>query len=65
MSALTLTRRPGEVIAIGENVQVEVMGFRGSQVVLRVHAPFDVVIDRQEIRERKLLEEGFDPGRVT
>lgn len=65
MSALTLTRRPGEIVSIGENVEVEVLEIRGGQVCLRIFAPRDVIIDRLEIRERKLTEQGFDPGRVT
>lgn len=64
-TSLTLTRRIGESVMIGSNVTVEIAGYRGMQVMLRITAPAEVAIDRQEIRERKLAERGFDPGRVA
>ena len=53
MSYLVLTRRVGETLVIGENVQVTVFGVKGHYVRLGVTAPRDVEVDRQEIRERK------------
>jgi len=56
---LVLTRRIGEEIIItaadGQQITVAVLGVRGNQVRLGVDAPHDVVIDRMEIHERKLM----------
>ena len=49
---LILTRRVGETLNIGDNVQVTVLGVRGSQVRIGVKAPRDVAVHREEILER-------------
>ena len=49
---LILTRRAGETLNIGDNIQVTVLGVRGSQVRIGVKAPKDVAVHRQEIFER-------------
>ena len=46
---LILTRRLGEVICIGDNVRVEVIGLRGHQVRLGITAPTEVRVYREEI----------------
>ncbi len=50
---LILTRRVSEVIVIGSDVTVTVLGVKGNQVRLGVNAPRDMVVDREEIAERK------------
>ena len=50
---LILTRRPGELIKIGPDIEVVVLGVQGQQVRLGVAAPREVVVDRQEVAERK------------
>jgi carbon storage regulator len=50
---LILTRRAGETLRIGDNVEVTVMAINGSQVRIGVKAPRHVVVDREEIAERK------------
>lgn len=49
---LILTRRPGETLMIGDNVEVTVMAVNGSQVRLGIKAPRDVIVNREEIHER-------------
>ncbi|MFU8822180.1 MAG: carbon storage regulator CsrA [Gammaproteobacteria bacterium] len=49
---LILTRRVGETVVIGDEVQVTVLGVKGNQVRLGVNAPRDVSVHRQEIYER-------------
>ena len=49
---LILTRRVGETLNIGDNVQVTVLGVRGSQVRIGVKAPKDVAVHREEVFER-------------
>ena len=51
--ALVLTRRIGEVLRIGEDVKIKVLGVAGNQVRLGIEAPREVRIDREEIRESK------------
>jgi carbon storage regulator len=54
---LILTRSVGEVITIGDNITVTVLGVRGQQVRLGIAAPRDVTVDRKEVRNRKELEQ--------
>jgi carbon storage regulator len=49
---LILTRRIGEVLMIGNDVTVTVLGVRGNQVRVGINAPKDIVVHRQEIFER-------------
>ncbi len=51
---LILTRRTGETLRIGDDVEVTIMAVNGSQVRIGIKAPRDVAVDRQEIAERKL-----------
>jgi carbon storage regulator len=53
---LILTRRTGEIIRIGADVEVTVLGIKGNQVRIGVKAPRDVIVDREEIAERKQRE---------
>ncbi len=43
---LSLTRKPGEAILIGDNVVVYVKEIKGKQVKLAFEAPRDVAISR-------------------
>jgi carbon storage regulator len=49
---LILTRRIGETVIIGGEVDVTVLGVKGNQVRLGVKAPRDVAVHREEIYER-------------
>ena len=49
---LILTRRVGEKVVIGSDVDVTVLGVKGNQVRLGVKAPRDVTVHREEIFER-------------
>ena len=46
---LTLSRRVGEALLIGEDVEVYVAAVRGSTVKLGIRAPQRVAIQRKEI----------------
>lgn len=50
---LILTRRAGEAVRIGDDIEVMVMAVSGSQVRIGINAPRDVAVDREEIAERK------------
>lgn len=49
---LILTRRVGETICIGDDIEVVVLGVKGNQVRLGVKAPTDVDVHREEIYQR-------------
>jgi carbon storage regulator len=54
---LILTRRMGEMLRIGKNVSVTVLGVKGNQVRLGISAPKDVAVHREEIFRRTAEEE--------
>jgi carbon storage regulator len=60
---LILTRRAGEALRIGDDIEVTVMAVNGTQVRIGIKAPRDVAVDREEIAERKRRdrENGRDP----
>jgi carbon storage regulator len=49
---LILTRRIGETLNIGDDIQVTVLGIKGNQIRLGINAPKDVPVHREEIYER-------------
>ena len=49
---LILTRRVGESLMIGDNVDITVLGIRGNQVRIGINAPKDVSVHREEIYDR-------------
>ncbi|MCC6715139.1 MAG: carbon storage regulator CsrA [Gammaproteobacteria bacterium] len=49
---LILTRRIGERVMIGEDIEVLVLGVKGNQVRLGFKAPKDMAVHRQEIYEK-------------
>jgi carbon storage regulator len=50
---LVLTRRVGERIVIGDDVEVEVVGILDGRVRLGIVAPRAVSVDREEVRDEK------------
>jgi carbon storage regulator len=49
---LILTRRVGETVVIGDDVDVTVLGVKGNQVRIGVKAPRNVSVHREEIYKR-------------
>lgn len=62
---LIITRRPNEVLCIGPDVRVTVLGVKGNQVRLGILAPKTVEVDRDEVRQRKDAEAAEGAGRPT
>ncbi len=54
MGMLILTRRVGETVMIGDDVTVTVLGVKGNQVRVGINAPKNVIVDREEIHERRM-----------
>lgn len=61
---LILTRKVGESVAIGDDIQVSVVEIKGTQVKLGIRAPRDVSVHRQEIY-LKIQEENIKAAQVT
>lgn len=53
---LALTRKIGQSLIIGENIEITVVEVRGDQVKIAVNAPKDIPVHRKEIYEQ-ILEE--------
>lgn len=49
---LLLTRRIGETLFIGDDIQVTVMGIKGNQVKIGVAAPKSIPVHREEVHKR-------------
>jgi carbon storage regulator len=60
---LILTRKQGESVAIGDEIQVTVVEIQGKQVKLGVRAPREVAVHRQEIYE-KIQQENIRASQV-
>lgn len=53
---LILTRRVGETIKIGDDIDVTILGVKGNQVRVGIAAPRDTAVHRSEIYEKVQLE---------
>ncbi|HHT71726.1 MAG: carbon storage regulator CsrA [bacterium] len=53
---LILSRRPGQSIVIGDNIEVTVLAWKDGQVSLGITAPKSVAVHRREIYEAVLQE---------
>jgi len=49
---LILTRKLGEAITIGDQVQIKVLSIKGGQVRLGIEAPESVRINREEVYQK-------------
>ncbi len=49
---LILTRKVGEAIRIGDDVEITALGIKGNQIRIGISAPKDVSVHRKEIYDR-------------
>lgn len=49
---LVLSRRPGEILCIGEDIRIQVLSINGSQVRIGIAAPKEVEVHREEVKQR-------------
>ena len=52
MTMLILTRKEGETITIGEDIQIKVLAVQGGKVRLGIEAPREVSVNREEVLQR-------------
>ena len=62
---LILTRRVGESLMIGDDVNVTVLGIKGNQVRIGVNAPRTVAVHREEIYQRIQNEDARAPQQAS
>ena len=53
---LVLSRRTEERICIGDQIVLTVLSVQGNRVRIGIEAPLDVSVDRQEVRQRRVVE---------
>jgi carbon storage regulator len=51
---LILSRKVGEKIMIGDNIEIVISEIKGNQVRVGISAPRSVEVDREEIRNKKV-----------
>jgi len=49
---LILTRRIGETLTIGDDIEIQMLGVKGTQVRIGIQAPKDVEVHREEVYRR-------------
>ena len=59
---LILTRRPGESIQIGEDIEISVLEIRGNQIRLGINAPADVLVLRSELLNKTPADADSEPS---
>ena len=67
---LILTRRVGETLKVGNDVDVTVLGVKGNQIRIGIKAPKNVAVHREEIfdriqREAELAQRGDSRGNAA
>jgi carbon storage regulator len=55
---LVITRRKGEKLMIGDNIEIVILSTKGNQVRIGVQAPKEVSVHRQEIYKKIMEERG-------
>lgn len=59
---LVLTRRKGESIILGDDVEVKILNLQGSQVKVGVQAPKSLSVHRKEVYLRRQEQKAEEPG---
>jgi carbon storage regulator len=62
IAMLILTRRPGESIQVGDNIEISILEIRGNQVRLGINAPPDVLVLRSELLDPSRKPDPVEPN---
>ena len=49
---LILTRRPGETLRIGDDIEATILGVKGNQIRIGINAPKETAVHREEVYQR-------------
>ena len=49
---LVISRKPGEVVLIGDDIEITILNFQNGEIKLLIKAPRDIKIIREEILTR-------------
>lgn len=52
---LALTRKKGDSIVIGDNIEITIISIQGEQVKIGINAPKEISVHRKEIYEQIVL----------
>lgn len=58
---LVLTRRKGESILIGDDIEIRLLGLNKVDARIGIEAPKHLAIDRQEVREKRASGDAHGP----
>jgi carbon storage regulator len=58
---LILTRRPGESIQVGDEIEISIIEIRGNQVRLGINAPPEVLVLRSELVDPSRTQDPSSP----
>ncbi|MBL1353193.1 MAG: carbon storage regulator CsrA [Zetaproteobacteria bacterium] len=61
---LILTRKPGEVITIGEDIQIHVLSIKGGQARIGIDAPRHISVNREEAIPRPIKSKPKDTSKT-
>lgn len=59
---LVLTRKPGEAIVIGDDVEIEIVAIGGGKVRVGITAPRSTTVHRKEVYVELQAQEAEDDG---
>lgn len=59
---LVLTRKPGEAIVIGDDVEIEIVAIGGGKVRVGITAPRSTTVHRKEVYVELQAQEAADGG---
>ena len=54
---LVLARKRGQIVHIGDDITIEISDIKGRYVYLGITAPKSIVVDRAEVRQRRLQQQ--------
>ncbi len=54
---LVLSRKPGQILHIGEDIQIQIVETKGNAAYIGIDAPKEITIFREEVLDRMIEEQ--------